>query len=168
VSVTMLPDLAAESGETAERLTRLLAGERLDAAEAEYILAWALANIQVVPQLWPMTRKRIGAGTMGAKARELLSGLLDAMDRHLTLAGVLQERARDVHEETGQEPEAATGLAAVEEQLRAIRAEAGRLLRMVEAPIRWPTEEKLKEAKEEMQGGKRLSAEEFRQALLEE
>jgi hypothetical protein len=168
VSTTVLPELAAESVETAERLTRLSGEEHLDAAEAEYILAAGAASIQNVPLLWRIVRKKICAGTTGAKAQQLLTQLLDAVDRNLTLARVLKEPARIVREETAQEPEAVAGLAAVEEQFQVIRAEAVRLLKVVEAPARWPGEEQLKEAKEQMQRGNRLNAEEFRRALLDE
>jgi hypothetical protein len=168
VSATVLPELAAESVETAERLVRLSAEEGLDAAEAEYLLVSGLAAIQRIPRLWPIIRGRIGGGTTGATAQQLLTRLLNAVDRNLALAAVLKEPARVVREERGQEPEAAPGLAAVEEQLLAIRAEAVRLLRVVDAPARWPGEEQLQEAKEQMQRGKRLSADEFRRALLDE
>jgi len=168
VSTNVLPELAAESVETAERLVRLSEGECLDAAEAEYLLASGLAAIQRLPRLWPIVRRRIGAGTTGATAQQLLTRLLDAVDGNLTLAGVLKDSARLLREEMGQEPEAAAALATGEEQLRAIRAEAVRLLRGVEAAAQWPEEEQLKKAKERMQGGNRLSAEEFRRALLDE
>ncbi|HTU21860.1 MAG TPA: hypothetical protein VMG10_27730 [Gemmataceae bacterium] len=168
MSTNVLPELAAESVETAERLIRLSAGECLDAAEAEYLLTSGLAAIQRLPRLWPIIRRRIGAGTTGATAQQLLTRLLDAVDGNLTLAGVLKDSARLLREETGLEPEAAAALATGEEQLRAIRAEAVRLLRAVEAAARWPEEEQLKKAKERMQGGNRLSAEEFRRALLDE
>jgi hypothetical protein len=167
MSTTVLPELAAESVETAERLVRLSGKERLEAAEAEYILAAGLAAIQRVPRLWPIIRGRIAAGTTGSAAQQLLTRMLDAVDRNLTLAGVLKEPARVVREERRQEPEAAAGLAAAEEQLRAVRAEAARLLRVVDVPARWPGEEQLKEAKEQMQRGNRLSAEEFRRTLLD-
>ena len=52
-------------------------------------------------------------------------------------------------------------------QCQALRAEAGRLLKAILGPARWPTEEQLREAKEQMRGGARLSADEFRQALLD-
>lgn len=168
MSATVLPELAAESVETAERLVRLSAGERLDAAEAEYLLASGLASIQRVPRLWPIIRGRIAAGTTGATAQQLLTRLLDAVDRNLKLSDALQEPARVVREETGQEPESAAGLAAIKEQLLAIRADAARLLKSVETPVRWPGDEQLKEAKARMQRGKRLSAEEFRRALLDD
>lgn len=168
MSTTVLPELAAESIETADRLVRLSAGEHFDTAEAEYLLASGLTAIQRVAQLWPIMRRRIGAGTTGAAAQQLLTQLLEAVDGNLTLAGVLKDPARTVRAETGQEPEAAAELATVEKQLRAIRAEAVRLLRSVETPARWPGEERLKEAKEQMQRGNRLNAEEFRRALLDE
>jgi hypothetical protein len=167
VSTTVLPELAAESVETAERLTRLSGEEHLDAAQAEYILAVGAASIQNVPWLWRIIRKEICAGTTGAKAQQLLMQLLDAVDRNLTLARELKKPARIVREETAQEPEAVAGLTAVEEQFQAIRAEAVRLLKAVEAPARWPGEDRLKEAKEQMQSGNRLNAEEFRRALLD-
>ena len=168
MSATVLPELAAESVETAERLVRLSAEKGLGAAEAGYILASGLAAIQRVPRLWPIIRGRIAGGTTAATAHELLARLLDAVDRNLALARVLKESARVVREEREQEPEAVAGLAAAEEQLQAIRAEAVRLLRDVDSPARWPGEEQLKEAKEQMQRGNRLTAEEFRRALLDE
>jgi hypothetical protein len=168
MSTTVLPELAAESIERAERLVRLSGEGRLDAAEAEYILAAGLAAVQGVPRLWPIIRGRIAGGTTGATAQELLTRLLGAVDRNLALAGVLKETARVVREERGQEPEAAAGLAGAEEQLRAIRAEAVRLLSVVDAPARWPGEEQLKEAKGQMRRGNRLTADEFRRVLLDE
>jgi hypothetical protein len=168
VGTTVLPELAAESVETAERLARLSGEEHLDAAEAEYILASGVASIQNVPRLWRIIRKEICAGTTGARARQLLTQVLDAIDRNLALAEVLKKPARIVHGETAQEPETVVGLAAVEEQFQAIRAEAVRLLKVVEAPARWPAEARLKEAKEQMQRGNRLSAEEFRRAQLDD
>ncbi|MGH7168998.1 MAG: hypothetical protein ACRELG_01805 [Gemmataceae bacterium] len=39
MSTTVLPELAAESVETAQRLVRLSGEERLDAAEVEYLRA---------------------------------------------------------------------------------------------------------------------------------
>jgi hypothetical protein len=168
VSATVLPELARDSVETAERLVRLSAEEGLDAAEAGYILAAGLTTLQRVPRLWPIIQSRISAGTTGATAHHLLTRLLDAVDGNLALAGVLKEPARVVREERGQEPEAAAGLAAAEERLLAIRAEAVRLLKVVDAPVQWPGEEQLKEAKEQMQRGERLTAEEFRRALLDE
>lgn len=168
MSTTILPELAAGSVETAERLVRLSGEKCLDAAEAEYILAVGAASIQNVPLLWRIVRKKICAGTTGAKAQQLLTQLLDAVDRNLTLARVLKEPARIVREDTAQEPEAVTRLAAVEEQFQAIRTEAVRLLKAVEAPARWPGEEQLKKAKEQMQHGSRMNVEEFRRALLDE
>jgi hypothetical protein len=168
MSATVLPELAAESVETAERLVRLSAEEGLDSAEAEYILASGLASIQRVPRLWPIIRSRIGAGTTGATAHQLLARLLDAVDRNLSLAGKLKGAARVVGEQPGRESEAAAGLAAAEGQLLEIRADAVRLLKVVDAPARWPGEEQLRQAKERMRGGDRLTAEEFRQAVLDE
>lgn len=168
MSTTVLPELAAESVQTAERLTRLSGEDRLGAAEAEYILASGVASIHNVPRLWRIIRNEIGAGTTGARARQLLTRLLDALDRNLKLAVVLKKPARIVHDETAQEPEAVVGLEEVEKQFQAIRAEAVRLLKAVETPARWPGEEQLKKAKEEMQRGIRLSAEEFRRSLLDE
>jgi len=168
MSATVFPELAAESVETAERLGRLSAEGGLDAAEAEYILASGLAALQRVPRLWPIIRGRIGGGTTGPTAHEHLARLLDAVDKNLSLAGMLKEPARVVREQRGREPEAAAGLAAAEERLLEIRAEAVRLLKVVDAPARWPGEEQLREAKERMQRGDRLTAEEFRQALLGE
>ena len=168
MSATVFPELAAESVATAERLGRLSAEKGLDAAEAEYILASGLAAIQRVPRLWPIIKGRIGAGTTGPTAHDLLARLLDVVDKNLALAGRLMEPARVAREERGREPEDATGLAAAEERLREIRAEVGRLLKVVDAPARWPEEEQLREAKERMRCGDRLTAEEFRQALLGE
>jgi len=166
MSATVLPELAAESVATAERLGRLSAEAGLDAAEAEYILASGLAAIQRVPRLWPIVKGRIGAGTTGRTAHEVLARLLDVVDKNLALAERLREAARAAREERGREPEAAAGLAAAQERLREIRAEAGRLLLLIDAPARWPGEEQLREAKEGMRRGERLTAEEFRQALL--
>src|SRR5437899_10843466 len=86
MSATVLPELAAESVETAERLVRLSAEEGLDWAEAEYILASGLAAIRRVPRLWPIIRGRIGGGTTGATAQFLLARLLDAVAQNLSLA----------------------------------------------------------------------------------
>jgi len=166
MSATVLPELAAESVATAERLGRLSAEEGLDASEAEYILASGLAAIQRVPRLWPIVKGRIGAGTTGPTAHELLARLLDVVDKNLALAGTLKEPVRVLRDERGREPEAAAGLVAAQERLREIRAEAGRLLKVVDAPARWPGPEQLMEAKEHMRRGARLTAEEFRQALL--
>jgi hypothetical protein len=166
MSTTVLPALAAESVETAERLVRLSAEEGLDSAEAEYILAAGLAAIRRVPRLWPITRARLGRGITGPAAHELLVRLLDVLDKNLSLAEVLKKPARIVRDELGREPEAVTGLAAAEQQLLAVRAKAVRLLKGIDAPARWPGEEKLKEARERMQSGDRLTAEQFRQALL--
>jgi hypothetical protein len=168
MDATVLPELAEESIATAERLGRLSAEAGLDAAEAEYILASGLAALQRVPRLWPIIKGRIGGGTTGATAHELLTRLLDVVEKNLALAETLQEPARVVREERGREPEAAAGLAAAQERLREIRAEAGRLLNVVEAPARWPGEEQLREAKERMRRGDRLTAEQFRRALLGE
>ena len=119
-----------------------------------------------MPRLWPIIKSRIGGGTTGPTAHAHLARLLDAVDKNLALAGTLKESARVVREELGREPEAAVGLTAAEERLREIRAEAVRLLRVVDAPAQWPDEEQLREAKERMRRGDRLTAEEFRQALL--
>src|SRR5438128_6182611 len=78
MSATVLPGLAAESVETAERLVRLSAEEGLNPAEAEYILASGLAAIQRVPRLWPIIRARIGGGMAGPVAHEHPARLLDA------------------------------------------------------------------------------------------
>jgi hypothetical protein len=163
MSATLLPELAAESRETAERLVRLSTEEGLDAEEANYILTSGLAAIQRVPHLWRITRSRIAAGT--ATAHELLARLLEVVDKNLYLAGHLKEPARVV----GEQPAGITSaLARAEEQLRSIRDEAARLLKVVDVPPRWPSEEQLRQAKEQMQAGERLTAEEFRQALLGE
>ena len=163
-----MPELAAESVETAERLVRFSAEEDLDSAEAEYILAFGLSSIQCVPRLWPIIRDRIGRGTTGAYAHDLIAGLLGAVDKNLSLAGKLKEFARLLSEEAGPEPDAATELAAAEEELLEIRAEAVRLLRVVDAPARWPGKEELTDAKERMRSGDRLTADECRQAVLGE
>jgi hypothetical protein len=159
VSATVLPELAAESVETAERLVRLSAEEDLDFAETEYILASGLAAIQRVPTLWPLIRRRIGGGMTGPSAHQLLARFLDAVDRNLSLPGKLKGPERE---------SAAPELAAAEEQLLAIRGEAVRLQRVIDAPTRWPGDEQLREAKERMRDGDRLTAEEFRQKLLAE
>jgi hypothetical protein len=168
VSATVLPELAAESAETAERLVRLSAEVGLDSSEAEYILASGLAAIQRVPRLWPIIRGRIGGGTTGATAHLLLARLQDAVDKNLFLAGIMKKLARAVREEVGREHEAGPGLDAAEDRLLEIRAEAARLLAVIDAPARWPDEEQLREAKERMRRGDRLTADEFRRALLDE
>lgn len=99
MSTTLLPELAAEGVETAERLVRLSDEERLDAAEAEYILVSGLAALLRIPRLWPIIRDRIAEGTTGATAQQLLTRMLDTVDRNLALAGVLKEPARVVREE---------------------------------------------------------------------
>jgi hypothetical protein len=168
MSMTVLPELAAESVATAERLGRLSAEEGLDAAEAEYILASGLAAIQHVPRLWPIIKGRIGGGMHGTMAHEHLARVLDAVDKNLALAETLKEPARVVRKELGREPEGAAGLAAAEERLREIQAEAVRLLKVIDAPARWPAEEQLREAKERMRRGGRMTAEGFRHAQLDE
>lgn len=168
MSTAVLPEFAAESIEAAERLVRLSAEGGLDSAEAEYILATGLACIDRVPRLWPIIRARIGGGMASPAACEHLARLLDAVDKNLSLAEVLKEPARVVRQLLGREPETAAGLAAAEERLREIRAEAARLLKVIDAPARWPTSDQLKEAKDRMQAGDRLTADEFRQALLGE
>jgi hypothetical protein len=160
-----LPELADESVETAERLVRLSAEEGLESAEAEYILASGLAAMQCVPRLWPIIRSRVGAGMTGATAQHLLARLLDAVDKNLALAAKLKEPARVVSEEPGRDPEAAAGVATAEKQLLEVRAEAVHLLRVVDAPARWPGEEQLREAKQSLNW---LTAEEVRRALLDE
>ncbi|TMQ33128.1 MAG: hypothetical protein E6K70_14815 [Planctomycetota bacterium] len=167
MSATVLPELVAESVEMAQRLGRLSAQEGLDPVEVEYILASGLAAIQRVPKLWPIARAQIGSGMTGPRAHEFLARLLDVLDKNLALAGTLKEPARLVREELGRAPEAAALLAAAEERLLEIRAEAVRLLKIVDAPARWPESEQLTEAKERMRKGDRLTAEEFRQALLD-
>jgi hypothetical protein len=168
MSTTVLPELAAESVATAERLGRLSAETGLDPAEAEYILASGLAAIQRLPRLWPIIRGRIGAGMPGAMAHEHLARLLDAVDKNLTLAGTLKESADDVRKEVKRVPEAIAELAAAEKRLQEIRAEAVGLLKVIEVPARWPTEEQLSDARERMGRGGRMTAEEFRQAQLDE
>ena len=103
MSATVLPELAAESVELAERLVRLSAEEGLDPAEAGYILACGLAAIQRVPGLWPIIRGRIAGGTTGATAHLLLTRLLDAVNRNLFLAGMLKKLAQAVREEMRRE-----------------------------------------------------------------
>jgi hypothetical protein len=100
VVTTILPELAGESVEAADRLVRLSDEECLDAAEAEYLLAAGAASIQHVPLLWRIIQKTICAGTTGAKARQLLTQVLDAVERNLTPTRVLKEPARIVREET--------------------------------------------------------------------
>lgn len=168
MSATLLPELAAESVETAERLGRIAAQEDLDLAEAEYILASRLAAIHLVPRLWPIIRKRIAGGTTGAAAHQLLTRLLDAVDRNLVLAGTLKGPARIVSEERKGERDDAAGLAVAEKQLQEIRVELVRLLSIVDAPPRWPGEEQLRDANERMKAGERLTEDEFRQSLLDE
>lgn len=160
MSATVLPELAAESVETAERLVGLSTREDLDTAEAEYILASGLAAIQRVARLWPIARGRIAGGMTAVAAHQLLTRLLDAVDKNLALAERLKE--------PGREHEAVAGLTAAAEQLLKVRTEALRLLKVIDAPARWPEEEQLRQAKERMKNGERLSAEEFRQALLGE
>jgi hypothetical protein len=101
MSARVLQELAAESLETAERLGQQLAREDLDSAEAEYLLASGLAAIQRVPWLWPIIRRRIGSGTTGATAHQLLTRLLDAVDKYLSLAALLKESARVLTQELG-------------------------------------------------------------------
>jgi hypothetical protein len=168
MTVTLLPQLAAESFETAERLLRLSAEEGVEVAEAEYILESGLEALQRLPHLWPIVKKRIGAGMLGATAHDILTRLLDAVDKNLALAEKLKEPARVL----GQQPERQLDLAAerdaAEARLLTVRAEAKRLLAVVDAPQRWPNEQTLQEATERMQRGERLTAEEFRRALLDE
>jgi hypothetical protein len=166
MSATVLPELATESVETADRLVRLSAEAGLDPAEAEYILASGLAALQRVAGLWPIIRSRIGGGMTGLKAHALLARLLIVVDKNLALAETLQEPGRVIREELGRESEAAAGLAVAGERLQAIRAEAVRLLRVVDGPARWPGENELREAKEQVRDGVGLTADEFRQALL--
>ena len=168
MSATVLPELTTESVDLAERLGRLSSEPRLDPAEAEYILGCGLAAIQRVPQLWPIIRSRIAGGTTGATARELLAKLQEAVTKNLSLAGMLRKLAQAVRAEMGREPEAGPGLDAAEDRLLEIRAESARLLAVIDAPARWPDEERLRGAKEAMQSGDRLTAEEFRRALLAE
>jgi hypothetical protein len=167
MSATVLPELTVESAETPERLVRLAAQPGLDPAEAEYILASGLAALQRVPRLWPMVRARIGGGTTGPTAQQLLQRLLEALDKNLALAGKLKEPAR-VAREAQRAPELVSGLTTAEGQLVEIRAEAVRLLAVLDAPARWPTEEQLRDAQERMRGGDRLNEAEFRHALLGE
>jgi hypothetical protein len=168
MSATVLPELAAESVELAERLVRLSAEEGLDPAEAEYILACGLAAVQRVPGPWLIVRGRIAGGTTGATAHLLLTRLLDAVNKNLVLTGILKKLARAVQEEVGREPEAGPGLDAAEGRLLEIRAEGARLLAVIDAPARWPDEAQLREAKEGMRRGDRLTGEEFRRAPLDE
>jgi len=103
----------------------------------------------------------------GPTAHEHLSGVLTAVDKNLALAAELKNPVRVARGELRRDSEAAAELAAAEQRLRTIQAEAIRLLKLVEAPARWPAEEQLREAKERMRTGELLSAEEFRQALLD-
>lgn len=165
---TVLPELALESVETAERLVRLSAEQNLDATEAEYILASGLAALRRVPGLWPIIRGRIGGGTTGDTARQLLTRLLDAVDKNLLLAGIMKTLAQAVRKQLGREPEAGPGLDGAEDRLLEVRGEAGRLLSAIDAPARWPDEEQLRNARERMRSGERLTADEFRRALVDE
>jgi hypothetical protein len=105
---------------------------------------------------------------MGHTAQQLLARLLDVVDRNLTLAGKLKEPARIVNEEPGGEADPVAALSAAEHQLWDVRAQAVRLLKIVDAPAPWPGEEKLREAKARMQAGDLLTAEEFRHSILDE
>src|SRR5205085_1758426 len=136
VSATVLPELAAESVELAERLARLSTEEDLEPAEAEYLLACGLAALQRVPELWPIVRGRIAGGTTGATAQLLLARLLDAVKKNLILAGILKKVARAVGEELGRESAAGPGLEVAEDRLLEIRAEGARLLAVLDAPAR--------------------------------
>jgi hypothetical protein len=167
MSATLLPELAAESIETADRLGRLPAEPDLDASEAEYLLASRLAAIQLVPRLWPIVRQRIARGTTGPAAHHLLSRIIEAVERNLALAEQLKEPARIASGEQNPARDDLAELAAAEHQLRQIRDEAVRLLKIVDAPARWPEEEVLRAARERMNAGERLAAEEFRQSLLD-
>jgi hypothetical protein len=166
MGATLLSELTAESVQTAERLVILSAKKDLDTAEAEYILASGLAALQRVQRLWPIIRNRIGSGTTDTTAQELLIRLRDTLDRNLYLAGTLKEPARVVRQALGKETEAAAGLAAAEKQLLELRAEVDRLLKAIGAPARWPSDEQLRQAQEDMHTGDRLTAEQFRQSLL--
>src|SRR5205807_10202266 len=104
----------------------------------------------------------------GPTAHQLLARLLDAVDKNLLLAGILKGPARVVSEGLGRDPEGAAGLAAAEERLLEVRVAVVRLFAVIDAPARWPDEEQLGEAKEHMRRGDRLTAEEFRRALLDE
>ncbi len=165
MSATVLPELAAESVELADRLARLSAEEHLDAAEAEYILACGLAALQRVPGLWPIVRRRIAGGTTAAAAHLLVDRLLDAVKKNLALAGMLRRLAQAVRAELGHEPEARPALDAAEDQLLAVQAEGSRLLAVIDAPARWPDPEQLRQTKE---SGDWLTADEFRRAQLDE
>jgi hypothetical protein len=103
----------------------------------------------------------------GNRAHQLLTQLLDAVDRNLALAETLKEPARIVSGERNGEADEAAGLAAAEKHLQEIHVEAVRLLRVVDAPGRWPTEEQLRDASVRMKAGEKLSADELRQALLD-
>src|SRR5436309_3464497 len=93
MSATVLPELATDSVETAERLVRHSTEYHLDPAEAEYIFASGFAAIQRVPRLWTVISGRIGAGTTGAMAHEHLARLLDVVDKNLVLAATLKQLA---------------------------------------------------------------------------
>jgi hypothetical protein len=168
VSATVLPELAADSVETAERLVRLSAEMDLDNAEAEYILGSGLAALQRVPGLWPIIRSRIGSGTTAAMAHRLLVGLQDALDKNLSLAATLKQLARANQKQGPGEPVSLAQLDAAEDGLREIRAEVARLSAVLDAPARWPGEETFRKAREDMQRGDRVSAEQVRQALAGE
>lgn len=161
MTTTVLPELAAESAATAERLVGLSGQAGLGSAEAEYILASGMAAVERVVSLWPIIQKRIGGGMMSSTARQLLISFLEAVDRNLSLVATLKEPARLVREELGREPEAADALTAAETRLGEVRREVTCLLAVVDAPARWPTAEQLRESKERMQRGERISGEEF-------
>jgi hypothetical protein len=86
MTVTLLPQLAAESFETTERLLRLSAEEGVDMGEAESILESGLGALQRLPRLWPIVKRKIGAGMLGTTAHDILTRLLDAVDKNLALA----------------------------------------------------------------------------------
>ena len=119
-------------------------------------------------RLWRISRDRLARGTTGSTAHQLVSRLLEAVDKNLALARVAKKVAETVREELGQEPQVGTGLDAAADRLLAIRAEGDRLLAVIDAPTRWPDAEQLKEARAGMQCGDRLTAEEFRQAMLDD
>jgi hypothetical protein len=99
----------------------------------------------------------------GPMAHEHLARLLDVVDKNLRRAATLRQHARVVREQLARQPESALELAAAEEQIREVRAKAVRLLNIVDAPAKWPTEDQLRKAKDH--GDERLSADQFRQAL---
>ncbi len=167
MSATVLLELTADSGATADRLVQLSAEQRLDSAETEYIVAAGLAALQKVPKLWPIIRAKIGGGTPASAAHEVLTRLREVTQKNLLLAGKLRESVRELSNESLQR-DAVAELGAAEKKLLDIGAQTVRLLKIIGAPARWPSEEELSEARERMRIGDRLASDQFRQALLDE